>query len=184
MTIDSRQAAEALDEIDAVVRRVRQSRIYDLASLLAILWGALTCAGYVATFLWPRHTGYAWLAVYVAGMAGWFAIMALGYKRSGGRAYDLRIFAAFALFFGFGFLWTTGVAHLAPRQLSAFWPTYYMLVYTIVGLWVGSAFVAIGLSITALTLIGYFFAGNWFDLWMAVVSGGGLVLGGLWMRRS
>ena len=53
-----------------------------------------------------------------------------------------------------------------------------------VGLWVGYAFVAIGLGISALTLIGYFFVGYWFPLWMAVVNGGGLVLGGLWMRRS
>jgi hypothetical protein len=51
-------------------------------------------------------------------------------------------------------------------------------VYTIVGLWVGAAFFPIGLGITALTLVGYFFVGAWFDLWMAVVNGGGLVLGG------
>ena len=42
----------------------------------------------------------------------------------------------------------------------------------------------IGAGITALTLIGYFFAGAWFELWMAFVDGGGLMLGGLWMRRS
>ena len=59
-----------------------------------------------------------------------------------------------------------------------------MLVYTIAGLWVGHAFVVIGLSITALTLIGYFFIGDTFDLWMAFVNGGGLMLSGLWMRRS
>ena len=59
-----------------------------------------------------------------------------------------------------------------------------MLVYTIAGLWVGYAFVAIGLCITALTLIGYFFVGDWFEPWMATVNGGGLVWGGLWMRRS
>ena len=46
------------------------------------------------------------------------------------------------------------------------------------------AFVAIGLSIIALTLIGYFFIGDWFEPWMAVVNGVGLILGGLWMRRS
>jgi hypothetical protein len=49
---------------------------------------------------------------------------------------------------------------------------------------VSGSFVAIGLSIGALTLIGYFFSGDVFDLWMAVVNGGGLILGGLWMRRS
>jgi hypothetical protein len=68
--------------------------------------------------------------------------------------------------------------------MDAFWPIYFMMVYTIVGLWFGYAFVAIGVGITALTLIGYFFAGDWFNLWMAVVDGGGLILGGLWMRRS
>ena len=35
-----------------------------------------------------------------------------------------------------------------------------MLVYTIAGLWVGRAYVAIGLSITALTLIGYVYLGR------------------------
>ena len=42
----------------------------------------------------------------------------------------------------------------------------------------------IGTTIITLTLIGYFFAGPWFELWMALVNGGGLLLGGLWMRRS
>ena len=48
---------------------------------------------------------------------------------------------------------------LSPRQLGVFWPTYFMLAYVIVGLWIGPAFVAIGLSITALALLGYFYAG-------------------------
>ena len=48
----------------------------------------------------------------------------------------------------------------------------------------GQAFVVIGLSISALALVGYFWIGDWFDLWMAFVDGGGLMLGGLWMRRS
>jgi hypothetical protein len=59
-----------------------------------------------------------------------------------------------------------------------------MLFYTIAGLWVGYAFVAIGVGITVLTLIGYFYIGEAFPLWMAFVNGGGLILGGLWMRRG
>ncbi|HEX7790703.1 MAG TPA: hypothetical protein VF467_09300, partial [Afipia sp.] len=72
-----------------------------------------------------------------------------------------------------------------PRQLSVFWPTYFMMVYSIVGLWIGPAFVVIGLGITALTMVGYYAVGGaWFDLWMAVVNGCGLMLGGFWMRRN
>jgi hypothetical protein len=91
---------------------------------------------------------------------------------------------AFLLFIVFGIFVSVWLGHFTPRQLGAFWPIYFMMVYTIAGLWVGYAFVAIGLGIAALTLIGYFFLGSAFDLWMAFVDGGGLVLGGLWMRRN
>jgi hypothetical protein len=59
-----------------------------------------------------------------------------------------------------------------------------MLFYTIFGLWFGNAFIAIGVAITVLTLIGYFFIGEPFPLWIAFVNGGGLIFGGLWMRRN
>jgi len=72
---------------------------------------------------------------------------------------------------------------LRRRQVDAFWPIYSMLFYSIAGLWFGHAFVAIGLGITVLTLIGYFYIGDAFPLWMAFSNGGGLLLGGLWMRR-
>jgi hypothetical protein len=99
------------------------------------------------------------------------------------RTFDARMLFALLLFIAFG-IFCCWLGHFTPRQLGTFWPIYFMLVYTIAGLWVGHAFVAIGLCISALTLIGYFFVGDAFDLWMAFVNGGGLVLGGLWMRRS
>ena len=159
------------------------TRIYNFASLIMIMWGALTFAGYLVSYLSPRTAGYTWVAVYVAGIAGMVAIGAFNRARSGVRTFDLRIFAAFMLFIAFG-IFVSWLGHFTPRQLGTFWPMYYMLVYTIAGLWVGRAFVAIGLSIAALSLIGYFFVGAWFDLWMAFFNGGGILLGGLWMRRS
>jgi hypothetical protein len=183
MSIESLEAAAALNDIEQIVRRVRQSRIYDLASLMLILWGGLTFAGYLVTYLSPRNAGYAWIAVYVAGIAGSAAISLSHQARSGVRTFDIRMFAAFLLFIAFG-IFSSWLGHFTPRQLGTFWPIYFMLIYTIAGLWVGQAFVAIGLGITALTLIGYFFVGAAFDLWMAFVNGGGLIVGGLWMRRS
>jgi uncharacterized membrane protein YeaQ/YmgE (transglycosylase-associated protein family) len=181
--IDSKQATEALTDIDAIVRRVRQSRIYNLASLMLIMWGTLVFAGYVATFLSPRNGAAAWIAVCAAGIVGSFVVSRVDHARAGVRTFDPRKLAALLLFIAFG-LFCSWLGHFTPRQLGTFWPIYFMLAYSIAGLWAGYAFVAIGLGITALTLIGYFFAGNWFELWMAFVDGGGLVLGGLWMRRS
>jgi hypothetical protein len=184
MTISPHDAAAALSDVDAIVQRVRQSRIYRVAAQMLMLWGPLTAIGYVVSWAWPSYAGYAWVAIDVIGIAGSFAISARGRARGGTGSFDARGFAALLLFFGFGLLWSIGIVHFTPRQLGAFWPIYFMLVYTIVGLWFGIAFVAIGLGITALTLVGYFYAGPWFELWMAVVNGGGLLLGGFWMRRN
>jgi hypothetical protein len=184
MSIDAKEAASALSDIDAIVHRVRQSRIYRIASLMLILWGVLVFAGNIASFLLPRYAGYIWIAVNAVGIAATFAVSALSGRQLNTQGFDLRMVAAFALFFAFGILWSVVIGHFGPRQLGAFWPTYFMMVYTIAGLWAGAAFVAIGLGVTALTLITYFLAGDWFELWMAFVNGGGLLLGGLWMRRS
>ena len=80
--IDSQQASEALADINEIARRVRQSRIYNLASLMLIMWGALVFAGYLGAFWLPRLAGYIWIVANVAGVAGSFAISAFGYPRS------------------------------------------------------------------------------------------------------
>jgi hypothetical protein len=182
--IDSHQASTALADITDVARRVRQSRFYQHASSMLMLWGALTFVGYVVSFGLPSRAGYVWAAVFMAGIAGSMLFGVLSRKRAGVNTFDARATAAIVVFIAFGAIWSVGVGHFTPRQLGAFWPTYFMLPYIIVGLWLGSAFVAIGTAIIALTLIGYFFAGPWFELWMALVNGGGLLLGGFWMRRS
>lgn len=182
--IDSQQASEALAEINEMTQRVRQSRIYNLASLMLMMWGTLVFAGYFGSFLLPRYAAYIWIAANAAGVAGSFAISALGFPKTGIRTFDFRMLIALLLFFAFGFLCTIVLGQFTPRQMGAFWPIYFMLPYMIAGLWFGWAFVAIGLGISVLALVGYFFAGEWFQLWMAFVNGGGLILGGLWMRRS
>ena len=182
--IDSHQASSALAEITDIARRVRQSRFYRHSSSMLMLWGALTFVGYVSSFGVPSLAGYVWVGVFIAGIAGSVLIGVLSRKRAGVNTFDAKATAAIVVFIAFGAIWSVGVGQFTPRQLSAFWPTYFMLPYIIVGLWLGSAFVIIGTAIIALTLVGYFFAGPWFQLWMALVDGGGLLLGGFWMRRS
>lgn len=181
--IDSKQASEVLADIDDIVQRVRQSQLYELASLAALWWGVLVFAGNLVTWLWPFHAGYAWIAVDVLGVGGLVAMRMFGPPGHHTHAFDFRIFAVFLLFFAFGYFCTSILGHFGSRQLGAFWPIYFMLFYILAGLWFGHAFVAIGIGIIALTLIGYFYIGEAFPLWMAFVNGGGLILGGLWMRR-
>jgi hypothetical protein len=181
--IDSREASEALADIDDMVGRVRQSRIYELASQMMVMWGVLIFAGYLVTYFLPRYAFIGWIAVYAAGIAGWAWLSVANRPRSGVRTFGFKFLLAFVMFFAFG-VFCSVLGHFGPRQISTFWPIYFMLMYSIAGLWFGYAFMAIGLGVTALTLVGYFYLGGAFDLWMAFVNGGGLLLGGLWMRRS
>jgi hypothetical protein len=181
--IDSQEAARALSEIEDVTRRVRQSQIYRLSSLLMILWGALVFAGNLVTYLTPAYAEKAWLSVYLLGIAGSVLLGAMEKARSGVRSFDLRALLAFVMFFAFGFFVET-IGHFGPREMGAFWPVYFMLFYGLAGLWFGIAFTVFGLCVTALTLIGYVAIGAAFPLWMAIVNGAGLIVGGLWMRRS
>jgi hypothetical protein len=179
--IDSKEAREALSDIDEMVRRVRQSQTYDIASLIMILWGVLVFAGNIATWLWPRDGDQIWIAINAVGVV---ATLATIYVRAEARSFDVRMLVAYLLFFAFGYLCTKVLGDFTPRQLGTFWPIYFMLLYAIAGLWLGYAFVLIGVGISILTLIGYFYVGGEaFLLWMAFVNGGGLLLGGLWMRR-
>ena len=179
--IDSREASEALADIDDIAQRVRQSAIYNVASLIMILWGVLVFAGNIATWLWPRHGYHIWIAVNVAGALATLAMITF---RTAPHGFDARMLVAYLLFFAFGYLCTKVLGNFTPRQLGTFWPIYFMLFYSIAGMWLGYAFVLIGVGISLLTLIGYFYVGGLtFLLWMAFVNGGGLILGGLWMRR-
>jgi hypothetical protein len=181
--IDSEEAAAALSDIEDIVRRVRQSQTYNLASLIMIWWGVLVFAANIATFFWPWYANYIWPAANIGGVAGTVVIGALLRIQTRAGAVGGRVVAAYVLFYAFGYFCCEVLGDFGPRELGAFWPIYFMLFYVLAGLWFGRAFVVLGLAITVLTLIGYFYVqGGAFLWWMAVVNGCGLLLGGLWMR--
>ena len=182
--IDSKQASDAMADIDDTVRRVRQSQIYQVSSLVLLMWGVLAFVGNIAGWFWPRYGLYLWLGVYAVSAIGLIALSAHHRSKNRIRVFDGRYFLTFALIAAFG-IFCCYFGHFTPRQQTVFWPIYIMLFYMMAGVWFGYAFLVIGATIIALTLIGYFFVvGDTFLPWMAVVNGGGLIVGGLWMRRS
>ena len=180
--IDPKEASPALNDIEQIAQRVRQSTIYQLASLMMIMWGVLVFAGNSRPS--SRRVRRLHLARGLcAGYRRFVAVSAFDIPGTGIRSFDFRMLAAMLLFFAFGLLCTTGsaISRRARWEPSG----RFISCCSTPSLDCGSARPsAIGLGITALTLIGYFFIGEAFPLWMAFVNGGGLILGGLWMRRS
>jgi hypothetical protein len=183
VSLDRKEAVLALDEIEAVVERVKASLFYRQASAALIFWGIIIAIGYCLGYAFPAQAGRIWIVVDILGVAG-MVVLVHSKLGGGGGQFDWRFLSAIALFFAFGFLWSVLLGRFAPREVDAFWPTLFMFGYTIAGLWLGRAFIVIGITITALTLVGYLWTESWFDLYLAAVDGGGLVLGGVWMRRA
>ena len=182
--IDSKQASAALEDINDVVKRVRQSRIYEIASLIITFWGVLVFVAYILNHNWPRQGYTIWTSINLLGLVISVAVGFAVNVRSGSRTFPIRSMMTFLLIGFFGVFSSVVLGHFGPRQMIVFWALYGMLFYAIAGLWFGYAFIVIAACTGALTLIGYYYVGSAFLLWMAVAHGGGLVLGGLWMRRT
>ncbi len=182
MNLSKAQADAELAEIDDVVRRVKRSRIYRLSGEIAMLWGVLQFVQYAVLATVPLRFDWSWTLVDALGVAlTVFWLWRFGLRNGVG---PLRALAAFALFYGFGFVWTSVVGHFDDRGTAVFWHTLFLFGYSLAGLWLGVGFLAIGLGLSAAIFAVYLFAGAWFWLLIALVSGLGYILCGLWMRRA
>jgi hypothetical protein len=183
MTMESNRAAESLADIARIERRTREAIVYGASSAILILWGVLTALGNLLTQFNPREAGPQWLAINVAGFIATNLIIWLRRAKGEYRASDFRFPAALLALAGFGLVWSYLLAPMSGAQISAFWTTLAMVGYVLAGIWLGRFFITCGIAVTALTLVGYFWLGHWFPLWMAAIEGGALIGGGLWLRR-
>jgi hypothetical protein len=181
-TISSEQASAMLADVDGVVRRVKQSRIYRRSGDIFIVWGALQFAREALFAIFPRLAVIGWFSVDLVGIV--LTVLMLRRDLGGRGRLPLRVLATFALFYGFGWLWADVIGAFGPRQLAAFWPTLFDFGYAVVGLWFGAAFLVIGLGAAAATVAAFLWASDSFWLALSIINGGALILIGLWMRRA
>ncbi len=177
--------AAALDDIARAERRTFEAMVYAISSSILILWGVLTAAGYIFGHFQPQRAAWGWVTVHISGLTGMIILLSRSLRSAekDSASKVRRAAGAQIALMAFGVIWIILLGPFTPRQLNAFWPTLFMLGYVVAGLWVGRFFLYCGIIVTALTLGGYAWSGPWFGLWMAVVNGAALILGGLWLRR-
>jgi hypothetical protein len=180
-SITREEAAAALRDISQTESLSSAVYGYSKAAPHLILWGFVWLVGYGAMaghVTWP----YLWPVLSSIGSAGSFWI---GYRASQARGgvSDWRPVATFFVVFLFiAALFTVMPPH-EGEQIGAFFPLFVALFYALAGIW-GRAprMVVTAAALAVLTLFGFFELRAYFALWMAIVGGGGLILGGLWMR--
>lgn len=180
MAISPDQAAAALKDIETAAARSHDLKSYAIGAPILIMWGVICMLGYGAGAVSPAY-GVIWVPLSVLGAIATF-IMARRAKRGSDARIGGRIgwtWAALAVFYIAAF------AVLRPRepnQFAAFPALLVGLSYALMGIWTARRYVVLGVAVAALTLLGYFALAPFFSLWMAIVMGGGLVLGGFWLK--
>jgi len=178
MSLSREDAAAALRDIDAAQARSATLHGYHRAAPHFLIWGVLWAVGYGLSSFLPRHAGAIWAVVIPIGFVAGLAAM-----RGEGRGLGWRYGAATAAVWAFFIAVLLVLWPVTDRQVAAFIPLFVALLYVLGGIWGGARYVAAGVVVAALTLIGFFLLGQHFLLWMAAVGGGALILAGVWLRR-
>jgi hypothetical protein len=183
MTIDPADAAASLRDIAAIEQRTRQTMFYATSGWIVMLWGVLTASSYAITEFYPAWALPVWIISWTLGLAGTIGLM---FRRRRRRLThvrpDWRVVYAMIVLMAYAQVFIV-LLHPTYRQIDAFQPMIWMFGFVLAGIWVGRHFIGLGLVGTGLILLGYFGLGAWFHLWMALVQGVTLILGGFWLRR-
>ena len=190
MAITQSEAATALQDVEETTSRAYEMRGYRYASPHLILWGAIWAVGYVLMGLLPQaQWGWIWLPLDIAGFVASFAMAGratgatrpAGTLRGPGRG-PLAVTMVFVTLFACAVYLV--FAPTGPEPFLVLPALLLGLVYVAAGAWKMRRLAWIGGAVFVLTMTGYFLFQPWLAFWIACVGGGGLILGGLWLRRA
>jgi len=182
MTLSSEQAEQALRDLETAGRRSGQLYRYQRSAPMLIVWGVIWLIGFGLSDFFPARVNLIWLVLDVVGVS---ASIYLGRASpsSTGKDSSWRWLASILSILVFYILVQLVLQPVTEQQAAALMALLVALFYVLGGLWIGARLAIAGLVLAALTLVGFFTLSAHFNLWMAVVGGGALILAGLWLRR-
>lgn len=192
MNMTQQDAGAALDAISSADQRVREFKRYREASPYLIVWGCIWFVANAVTGLAPRYAGQTWMAAVILGILVTTGIVVAQSQRARGqfnysRAERTQIGRRAALtgiaLMGFFPATLSVLGPLSPMQNNAFISLFWAFAYMAAGAWLGLRLFITGVVTAVAVLAGYFLLSEHYFLWMAVMGGGSLVLGGLWLRK-
>lgn len=185
MSLSPAEAQSALKDIEKTENRTAASQHGRSTAPYLIMWGILWAIGYSISAALPQIS-WTWLPLIVIGIAGSVGMSFLQSRASSSRdgaGFGWRYFGSFGALFIFVAALSAIVPPQSNNQASALVPLVIGVFYCFIGIWSkGWQMLPLGLALIGLTTFGYFVLPQYFLYWMAGVGGGGLILGGLWLR--
>jgi len=184
-TLRPEEAAEALKIASEAAQRSVAAIDYQRIGRRLIVWGIVwiivNAAGVVRL---PVDGTWAYPAVMLAGL---LTCIVLDVRLAPGPRGWRHAGESLALFLGFAaFVFSTQFVIAEPTliQVQALVTLALGLIYIVIGLSIGWRLMAIGAALMLIVIAGSAWAPDHAFLWMAAAGGGGLILGGLWLRKA
>jgi hypothetical protein len=188
--ISKPEAVDALREVERIHRRTSVGGAYAKASPHLLFGGTIWAIGYTATGLTrPEQWALIWMPLAFIGAIGSYAIAYASQRSEVGNPAARTVHAS-------RILWMTGTAAafiastfllFQPREPLAYlaYPALVMaFVYVLLGSLGLPRFRWIGAGMFALLILGLIIGRESIAFWVAAAGGGGLILGGLWLRKA
>ena len=180
MVVSRADASAALIDVAEAEARSATFRGYQSTAPHLIIWGVAWAVAYTISDLAPHWANPAWFAIVAVATLG-DILAARADRKTGSGAVVAGLFVIVGIFIGATF---AVMAPTDPRQVGAFIPLVVAGGYAIMGLMNAPRLLILGGALALLTLFGFFALPSHFLLWMAVVGGGSLILGGVWLRQT
>lgn len=185
MSISQDEARESLNQVADATERTRKLLAYASVDKHFIVWGMVWVLGFCSSQFLPLLP-WIWLGLLVAGFVASALIgMNEPIRSTMGRRFGL--FWVFLIAYVCLWMWLLSpFITVGQEQTMAFWRhmvaigvTIAMFAYVVMGVWLDTFVIWVGLAVTALSVLGLFVAPDYFFLWTAATGGGTLVGTGL-----
>ena len=177
--MNPQQAHDMLAEIEQTQQRSHRFLGYWRRGAIVQLWGMVWIAAHLATYFAPGDGGRIWMIGDAIGIAGTIFLN----TRGGAERPDSRLAWAGCIVLAFGMIVSVLIG-ANGNAINVFWTCLVMSGYMLHGLWSGLRWTVLGAAVTLISLAAYFLLTPWFNLVMALAAGGGLLLGGTWLRHA
>jgi len=184
MSFEREEAARALHAAEAAADRSATAVGYQRASSHLVLWGVVWLIGYIAGYIRIPHGNVALPALIVLGVIGSFLVGLRARGPGPRRNYAARslVIALAMVLFSFGVQAITPVSSLVNAEGVV--ALGIGAIYMVLGISMGWRLSVVGAALMIAVILGFHYAREQFFLWMALAGGGGLILGGLWLRKA
>ena len=188
MNISTPEAEEALQIIQATVRKTQRAIANSGAYNFLIVWGFVWFFGFLTShFVSDQTIGYIWMSLDILGGLV-SAVIGIRISRNvrspAGLASAKRIAWFWLLLFLYCFSLILVAKPVDGKQMAMIIIIFVMIGWVAMAMLLSVASVWWGLAITLTALIGYFVLPGIFYLWMAVLGGGGMVALGFYIRKK